>query len=275
MEETTAEYAVQELAPRPPLRTRVKVSVGAKTDLGRVRENNEDKHEFFIPSTDEELAWRGMVFVVCDGMGGHEAGQIASELACKTFITVYRDHPSEDPAEAARSASMAANRFVLDVARAVPSRKGMGTTLSALLLVQDKAYIVQVGDSRVYRLREGKIAQLTLDHTWVEETVALGVMPREQAEQHKYRHVLTRAIGTEPDVKTDVFVEDTKQGDAFLICSDGLTNHVGDQEIEDVLIKLGPAEAAWSLVSKALVGGGSDNTTAIVVRVESMEPVTP
>lgn len=275
MEETTAEYAVQELAPRPALHTRVKVSVGAKTDLGRVRENNEDKYEFFIPSTDEDLSWRGMMFVVCDGMGGHEAGQIASELACKTFISVYRDHPAADPAEAARSATTAANRFVLDVARAVPSRKGMGTTLSALLIVQEKAYIVQVGDSRVYRLRDGVVSQMTVDHTWVEETVAMGTMTREVAEVHPYRHVLTRAVGTEPEVKTDVFVEDVRASDTYLICSDGLTNHVSDDEIQEVLNKLGPAEAAWSLVSKALVGGGSDNTTAIVVRVDALERVSP
>lgn len=275
MEETTAEYAVQEISPRAELRTRVKVSVAAKTDLGRVRENNEDKYEFFLPSNDEELASRGLVFVVCDGMGGHEAGQIASELACKTFISVYRDHPAEDPAEAARSAVIAANRFVLDVARAVPSRRGMGTTLSALLLVQERAYIVQVGDSRVYRLRDGAIMQVTTDHTWVEETVALGTMSREEAERHQYRHVLTRAVGTEPEIKTDVFIEDAREGDCFLLCSDGLTNHVTDEEIAEALGKQGPAEAAWSLVNRALVGGGSDNTTVIVVRLDALERVSP
>ena len=270
MEETTAEYAVQELAPRPALRVRPSVSIGAKTDLGRVRENNEDKFEFFVPATDDDLAWRGMAFIVCDGMGGHEAGQIASELACKTFIDVYRNHPAEDPAEAARSAVTAANRFVLDVARAVPGRKGMGTTLSALLIVQEKAYIAQVGDSRVYRLREGAVSQMTTDHTWVEETVAAGVMSREEAEVHPYRHVLTRAVGTEQEVKTDVFVEDVREGDVYLLCSDGLTNHVNDEEIRDILFKLGPAEAAWNLVAKALLGGGSDNTTVIVVRVDGL-----
>jgi serine/threonine protein phosphatase PrpC len=275
MEETTAEYAVQEIAPRAKLHTRPRVTVGAKTDLGRVRENNEDKYEFLIPSSDDDLAWRGMVFVVCDGMGGHEAGQIASELACKTFISVYRDHPAEDPAEAARSASAAANRFVLDVARAVPSRKGMGTTLSALIIVQARAYIAQVGDSRVYRLRDGALAQMTTDHTWVEETVAMGIMPREQAEQHQYRHVLTRAIGTEPEVKTDVFEEDVKAGDTYLLCSDGVTNHVSDEELRDLLSKQGPGEAAWAIVNKALVGGGSDNATVIVVRVDALEPVSP
>ena len=273
MEETTAEFAVQELAPRVELRARPSVTVGAKTDLGRVRENNEDKLEFFVPTTDDELASRGMIFIVCDGMGGHEAGQIASELACKTFIDVYRNHPSESPEEAARSAVVAANRFVLDVSRAVPNRKGMGTTLSALLIVQDKAVIAQVGDSRVYRLRGGELVQMTNDHTWVEETVAMGTLTREEAEVHQYKHVLTRAIGTEQDVKVDIFSEDVQVGDVYLLCSDGLTGHVEDGEIQRALLEEGPGEAAWGLVGKALVGGGRDNVTVVIVRVDGLEAV--
>lgn len=271
MEETTAEFAVQDIAPRVELKIRPKVSIGAKTDLGRVRENNEDKLEFYVPATDDELASRGMIFVVCDGMGGHEAGQIASELACKTFIDVYKNHPSESQEEAARSAVVAANRFVLDVARAVPSRKGMGTTISVLLVVQNKAVVAQVGDSRVYRLRAGTIVQVTTDHTWVEETVALGTLSREEAEAHPYKHVLTRAIGTEQDVKVDVFSDEVEEGDVYLLCSDGLTNHVDNETIGEVLGELGPAEAAWDLVGKALVGGGSDNTTAIIVHIDGLE----
>ena len=270
MEETTAEFAVQELAPRVELRVRPSVTVGAKTDLGRVRENNEDKLEFYVPSTDDELASRGMIFVVCDGMGGHEAGQIASELALKTFIDVYRNHPSEDPSEAALSAVNAANRYVLDVARAVPARQGMGCTLSAVMIVQDRAIIAQVGDSRVYRLRNGELVQITTDHTWVEETVASEMMSREEAEKSPYRHVLTRAIGTEQDVKVDVFDEIVEPGDVYLLCSDGLTNHVGNETIAEQLLK-GPSEAVWDLVDLALAGGGSDNTTVVVVRVDALE----
>lgn len=273
MEETTAEYAVHDLVRTTPLRVRPHVTVGAKTDIGRVRDNNEDKHEFFIPSTDEETASRGLVFVVCDGMGGHEAGQIASELATKTFIDVYRNHPTEDPAEAARSAVLAANRFVMDVARAIPSRKGMGTTMTVLLLVQDKAIVVQVGDSRAYRVRSDELAPLTTDHTWVEETVSAGLMTREQAEAHPYKHVLTRAIGTEPDVRCDVFEFDSQEGDRYLLCSDGVTNHVSDDAIRAALLSQGPAEAAWGIVSAALAGGGSDNATALVVRVDRLEPI--
>ena len=272
--EITAEYPVSEIAPRPPLTVRPRVSFGAKTDLGLRRENNEDKHEFFVPTSDDDLAWRGMVFVVCDGMGGHEAGQIASEMTCKEFIRLYRESTFEDPVEAAKNAVATTNRFVYSAATTIPNRKGMGTTLSALLLVQDQAHIVQVGDSRVYRLRDGELQQLTKDHTWVEETVELGVMSREQAEAHQYRHVLTRAVGTEPDVKTDAFTESLAVGDTFMLCSDGVTNHVTDEEIKAILSSNDPSQAAWTLVGRALMGGGSDNATVIVVHVDALESVT-
>ncbi|HXH60354.1 MAG TPA: protein phosphatase 2C domain-containing protein, partial [Fimbriimonadaceae bacterium] len=152
--------------------------------------------------------------------------------------------------------------------------KGMGTTLSALMIVQDTAYIAQVGDSRIYRLRNGELAQMTTDHTWVEETVKAGMMSREEAEAHPYKHVLTRAIGTESDMNTDIFAEPAMVGDVYMICSDGLTNHVTNEEIEQVLSENGPSEAAWSLVTKALVGGGSDNTTVIVVRLDGLANVS-
>lgn len=273
MEEITAEYEVQSLLPEAELRTRIKVSVAAKTDLGRVRENNEDKHEFFFPDTDSQLALKGGVFIVCDGMGGHEAGQIASELATKTFLDVYLNHPSVDTETALRASVLAANRFVMDVARAVQSRKGMGTTLSALVLLQDTGYIAQVGDSRIYRLREGAIEQLTVDHTWVEDMVRGGVMSRETAETHPNRHMLTRAIGAENGGDADIFTFSLRERDVYMICSDGLTNHVGDDELARILDENGPSEAAWKLVGAALVGGGSDNTTCIVVRVDGLVSV--
>ncbi len=273
MDEITAEYTAEAIAPNAELRVRPRVTVGCKSDLGRVRENNEDKLEYYLCETDAQLATKGLIFVVCDGMGGHEAGQIASELATKTFIDVYLNHPSERPDEAARSAVMAANRFVLDVARAVPSRRGMGTTLSALMIVQDRAFIAQVGDSRVYRLREGELTPMTVDHTWVEEAVRSGMMDRETAEQHPYRHVLTRAVGTEQDVAPDIFQDEVKVGDVYMLCSDGLTNHVTDEQLPGLLAEGGPSQIAWNLVSHALVGGGSDNATVLVVRVDALEVV--
>lgn len=272
MDEITAEYTTEQLVPSVELRFVPSVTVAAKTDLGRVRENNEDKFEFFIAEDDATLASRGKVFLVCDGMGGHAAGQIASELACKTFIDVYLHHPSTEPTTAMVSGVQAANRFVVDVGRAIPSRKGMGTTLSGLILLQDQAYAVQVGDSRIYRLREGELTMLTHDHTWVDEAIRAGMIRPEEAETHPYKHVLTRAIGTEGDVKPDVEVFDLLAGDVFLLCSDGLINHVPDIAIAEVLHTKAPAEAAWALVSQALLGGGSDNTTVMIVRVDSVDP---
>jgi len=272
MDEITAEFTNEQLVPSVELRFRPKVTVAAKTDLGRVRDNNEDKYEFFVSEDDAVLASRGLIFLVCDGMGGHAAGQIASELACKTFIDVYLHHPSTDPTVAMVSGVQAANRFVVDVGRAIPSRKGMGTTLSGLILIQDVAYAVQVGDSRVYRLRNGELLMLTHDHTWVEEALRAGVIKPEEVETHPYKHVITRAIGTEGDVRPDVEAFDLKPGDTFMLCSDGLVNHVNDDSIGEILRTKAPAEAAWTLVGHALLGGGSDNTTVMVVRIDDVEP---
>jgi PPM family protein phosphatase len=272
VDEITAEYTVPELVALTPLRVRPRVTVAAKTDMGRVRENNEDKHEFFLPESTDSLASRGLVFVVCDGMGGHEAGQIASELATKTFLDNYLNHPGTDPAAAMRSAIQAANRFVHDVSITVPSRRGMGTTITTLALIQDRIVVGQVGDSRLYRWRPDSFVSITTDHTWVEEAVRQG-MPRQEAEAHPYRHVLTRAIGTEAAVLVDVLEDNVQVGDVFMLCSDGLINHVSDERIREILGGFSPAEAAWRLVNDALIDGGTDNCTVIVVRVDALELV--
>jgi PPM family protein phosphatase len=275
MEETTAEYALDQLAPAVELRFKTRTTVAAKTDLGRVRENNEDKFEYYVTEDPRLLASKGHIYVVCDGMGGHEAGQIASELTCKTFIDVYLNHPSNDPFVALTAAVVASNRFVLDNARTFPKRRGMGTTLTGLILLQDQAYAVNVGDSRVYRMRDGELTRLTMDHTVIEEYVKLGMLTVEQAAVHPQKHVLTRAVGGEPDVKPDVDMYDLKAGDTYLLCSDGVINHVEDPQIGDLLRAKAPAEAAWSIVGQALQGGGSDNTTVLVVRVDELSPVQP
>lgn len=271
MDEITAEYTLPELVAPVELRVRPTVTVAAKTDLGRVRENNEDKFEYFLSEDTARIASRGHVFIVCDGMGGHAAGQIASELASKTFIDVYLNHPATDPAAALRAAVAAANRYVYDISMAVPSRRGMGTTLTAIALVQDQAYIAQVGDSRAYRWRQGEFLPLTTDHTFVEEMVAKGVLTREEAEVHPRRHMLMRAIGVEATVEVDVFTHDLAAGDRFLLCSDGLLNHVADPDIGRALGELSPSEATWKLVNQALVEGGSDNCTVMIVRVDRFD----
>jgi PPM family protein phosphatase len=273
IEETTAEFPVETLATVPRLRLRPVVSVGLKTDLGRVRENNEDKAEFNLAEDDVRAATKGHVFVVCDGMGGHEAGQIASELACKTFLDVYLNHPSDDASKAMRDAVAAANRFVLDVSRAVPSRRGMGTTLTAAVLREGEAMVAHVGDSRLYRLRDGECEMITRDHTWIEEMVASGAVSLAEAETHPRRHMLLRAIGTEADWMPDIFGFPALEGDLYMLCSDGVTNHVSDEQVAEVMATSGPSGVAWRLVSMALGGGGSDNATCLAFRVDALQPV--
>lgn len=273
MDEITAEYSTDQLAPSAELRFRVATTIGCKTDLGRIRENNEDKFEYFLPEDVGTLASRGQIYLVCDGMGGHAAGQIASELTAKTFIDVYLHHPASEASVAMAAAVAAANRFVCDVGRATPSRRGMGTTLSGLILLQDRAYVVQVGDSRIYRMRQGELLMMTQDHTWVDEQIRAGVLTAEEAEKHPYRHVLTRAIGTEGDVQPDIEAHDLKPGDLFMLCSDGVINHVADERIGELMSEGAPSEMAWRLVGEALTGGGSDNTTVLIVRVDALTEV--
>ncbi|HET6644318.1 MAG TPA: protein phosphatase 2C domain-containing protein [Fimbriimonadales bacterium] len=270
-EDTTAEFTREDLVEQaPPLKMILKTSVACKSDLGRVRENNEDKFEFYIPEDENLMASRGSIFVVCDGMGGHAAGQIASELACKTFLEVYLHHYSADGAVAAGAAVEAANRFILDVARAMPSRAGMGTTLSAIILRQDEAISVQIGDSRIYRFRDEILEQISEEHSFVEEQVKLGLMSREEAARSPYAHVLTRALGVDEGVQPHIAKYDLREGDIFLLCSDGLTNHVTDVQIHDTLAKYAPSESVWRLVNAALIAGGSDNCTALCVRVDEI-----
>ncbi len=274
MDEITAEYAVDQLSTQIPLRFVPRTSVAAKTDLGRVRDNNEDKFEYYETEDPRLLASRGLIYVVCDGMGGHAGGQFASELAAKTFIDVYLSHTADDIGTAVLAAIRAANRYVMDVGRTFPARRGMGTTLTALILWQDQAYVGQVGDSRAYRLRNGDFMRLTHDHTFVEESVRIGTLTAEEAAVHPHRHVLTRAIGADDPLVPDIYEFDLQAGDVFLLCSDGLLNHVEDDLIAEQVRTKSPAEATWNLVNQALAAGGTDNTTVMIVRVDALEEVS-
>lgn len=269
IQDRTLEHAAPDLGQYepPPLRVIPVVRVAAKTDLGRVRENNEDKYEFYQPDKSEVVAARGSAFVVCDGMGGHAAGQIASELAAKTFLDIYYRSSHRYLPDAATVAVTEANRYVVDVARTIPDRKGMGTTLTALIVCQDKGLVVHIGDSRCYRLSAGEFGQVTRDHTWVEEQVATNTMTREEALRSPLAHMITNAVGAYDHVVADLTPLDLKEGDRFLLCSDGLTNHVEDDEIGEHLREYGLSDACWRLVNMALERGGSDNCTALAVEV--------
>ncbi|MHB9035228.1 MAG: Stp1/IreP family PP2C-type Ser/Thr phosphatase [Armatimonadota bacterium] len=241
--------------------------LGAKTDLGRVRENNEDKFEFFQPDDPDVLALKGSFYAVADGMGGHSAGQIASELALKTAIKAYYADSSPMVEESLKAALQQANAMIFDTARAVVERAGMGTTMTALVIRGEEAFIAQVGDSRCYRLRGGKISQITEDHSWVAEQVKRGGLTAEEAAMSPFRNVITRSLGNAPNVDVDVYSEELKIGDKFLLCSDGLSGEVKPDEMADAMKKSSPSQAAQDLVELALERGGRDNITVLILSV--------
>jgi serine/threonine protein phosphatase PrpC len=248
------------------------VRFGAKTDLGRVRENNEDKFDFYEPEDPTLLATRGCFYAVADGMGGAAAGQIASELALKTTISNYYDSPTDDIPTALLEAITVANSTIHNLSVMIPERSGMGTTMSAAVLVEDRVYIGQVGDSRAYLIRDGEIQQVTHDHSWVAEQVRMGGMSEEEASSSPYRNIITRSIGTQDTVEPDVFIEAVVSGDIWVLCSDGLTGHVEACEILKIAANHPPTESARQLIELASSRGGRDNITVFVISIRNLVP---
>src|SRR3954466_10313676 len=228
------------------------------SDLGRQRQGNEDN--FFV---------RAPLFVVADGMGGAQAGEVASEIAVRSFDD---DLPSGALPEVLTSVIQGANRRIHDKARSDESMHGMGTTTTAAYVDDDEVVIAHVGDSRAYLLRDGDLIRLTKDHSLVGELVARGKLTEEQAEQHPQRCVITRALGPDPDVQVDVDIFPAKAGDLFLLCSDGLTAMVHEPKLRplfddaDSLATLGKR-----LIAAAHAAGGRDTITVILFRLEAVE----
>ena len=225
-----------------------------RTDIGKLRKQNEDAAWF-----DESRA----VFAVADGMGGHLAGEVASRMAIEAVQRMAKDNACPGIA-ALREAVASAHETILAHAQDHIECAGMGTTLSVLWLGVNYAYIAHVGDSRIYRLREGSLTQITQDHSLVEELVRAGLITREQARTHPRRNIITRALGTHGENEPDLLVTDVRDGDLFLLCTDGLTGMVADGDIERVLRENDMETAADRLLALALDAGGRDNVTLIL-----------
>lgn len=230
---------------------------GVATDRGRKRKANEDSFLAEPP-----------LFVVADGMGGHAAGDVASRMAVEAFAGLGRHAPIS--AQEAVDAIEAANRSILGIAAASPDKAGMGTTVTGLVSVVvggvEHWLVFNVGDSRVYCLQEGHLDQLTVDHSEAEEMVIAGKITREQARTYEHRNVVTRSLGTDPGPVADSWVFPSAGGERFLICSDGLTTELTDDEIERCLLAdAHPQRVAEELVRQAVEAGGHDNVTVIVV----------
>ncbi len=224
----------------------------ARTDVGCVREHNEDS---FIAATP--------LFVVADGMGGHEAGEVASEIAIKTML---ENAPATPNGDALVSAVKAANYAIIAGANEGIGRPGMGTTMTAAQIFDDQLFIVQVGDSRAYLLHEGTLQQVTRDHSLMADLIEQGRITEEEARYHPQRSVITRALGSDITVEPDLYVLRVTPGDRLLLCSDGLSGMVENATIAAILRENeDPQNCCDALIHEALAAGGMDNVTCVVV----------
>jgi protein phosphatase len=228
----------------------------AKSDTGRQRRDNEDS-----------AFARAPVFVVADGMGGAQAGEVASRIAVEAFQQGLPDAGSAEERLAERTRE--ANRRIHDLSQAEHERAGMGTTLTAAYLDDSNVAIAHVGDSRAYLFRDGELQRLTKDHSLVDELVRQGKLTEEQAAEHPQRSIITRALGPEPTVEVDTWSYPVKPGDVLLLCSDGLTSMISEEQVSSVLASTDDLDAAaQGLIDAANAAGGRDNITVVLFRVE-------
>lgn len=233
---------------------------GSRTDVGCVRDHNEDSLVVAPP-----------LFAVADGMGGHAAGEVASEIAVNVLAELA---PKDLDGAALEHAVEEANHEIIRAARDGRGREGMGTTLTACMLENERLVIAQVGDSRAYLLHHGKLQQLTRDHSLMADMIEAGQLTEAEARVHPNRSVITRAIGSDPHMQPDIYELNVETGDRILLCSDGICTMIEDPQIEHVMGHSRTAqECADNLVAAALEAGGFDNATAVVVDVEGFREV--
>jgi PPM family protein phosphatase len=242
--------------------------IGHRTDVGRRRDHNEDYLRAVQPDSSAELAHRGLLLVVADGMGGYAAGEVASRTAVDAVHQAYYQDLFSDLEAALIRALKTANESVVREASRDAERQGMGTTIAVAVIRGDELVAANVGDSRVYLLRDHKISKVTRDHSWVAELVDSGKITPEDALRHPMRNVVTRSLGGNADVEVQVYPRAVlKPGDTVLLCSDGLWGMVPDERITHILENLSAQAAADALIAAANEAGGHDNISAIVCRV--------
>jgi protein phosphatase len=241
------------------------------SDQGCHRSNNQDSGKI-VQATNGNAMTRGLLVIVADGMGGHKAGEVASQTAVSVIAEVYQSAKGT-PGEALEKAFQQANRDILQQATRNADMAGMGTTCTALAIVGHEAWAAHVGDSRLYLVRGESIYQLSEDHTAIQDMVRQGLLSAEEAEHHEDRNVLLRAMGTKPEMTIMRWPQpmDVREGDAFLLCSDGLHDLVSDAEMLSVVRGGSPGEACRKLIQMAKDRGGYDNITVATVAIYSMK----
>ena len=241
-------------------------SAGASRQ-GYARENNEDCYGIAADRPGrKDVASKGYLHVVADGMGGHAAGQEASHLAVRLVLEGYYDDPATDILQSLRDAISRANAEVWEAASGDRELTGMGTTLVVAVVKGGSLYLANVGDSRVYLVRDGRIRQLTRDHSWVAEQVRASILKPEGARRHPFRNVITRSVGAQPDVKVDVFLEKLQHGDRVLLCTDGVTAVLADRELADLVANADSARESVTAIMN-LIGErqGNDDHTVLII----------
>lgn len=232
------------------------------TNIGRKRKLNQD----YVYTSETPVGSLPNLFIVADGMGGHRAGDYASKLAVTTMVEAIGNMEAGEPAAILGRAVDQANAAVYESAEETPELEGMGTTVVAAVCVKEMLYVANVGDSRLYVINGNEIRQVTRDHSWVEEMVRRGGLEREQARNHPDKNIITRAVGAEETVRTDFFSVRLEEGDLILMCTDGLTNMLEDEEIRMVLDGARDiVEKAQELVRRANENGGRDNISVILI----------
>jgi len=248
-----------------------KVEFAAKSDIGFRRQNNQDSYGIHLAPDPETYHDRGHLFLVADGMGGHAVGELASKMAADSIPHAYQKFKNLPRDQALEQAIIEANTTINERGRQNREFLRMGTTLTSLLLTAEGAYAGHVGDSRLYRIRHGRIEQLTFDHSLQWELLKQGKMSAEEIFLYEPRNVITRCLGPEPEVQVDVEgPHEVLPGDIFLLCSDGLTALVEDNEIGTIANELPPAEACQLLVHLSNLRGGPDNITVVIVQVNAL-----
>lgn len=231
------------------------------TDIGQRREMNQD----YVYTSEKPVGNLPNLFIVADGMGGHNAGDYASKYTVETIVDVASKSKLTEPIAILDEAIQTANHMLIDRANENPQMKGMGTTVVALTILDSHLVIANVGDSRLYVVNQ-EIQQITRDHSLVEEMVRLGELDKEIAREHPDKNIITRAIGAVAEVDIDFFEVDVEQGDCILMCSDGLTNMIEDEDIRAIIMsQRDVAEQAEKLVDTANRNCGRDNITVIVI----------
>jgi len=249
----------------------LRISSAGITNVGRKRQNNEDNY-----LVNDRLG----LYVVCDGMGGHAGGEYASQVAVTTIEEVLANIRDENVArdeaddqitqEKLKYAVRLAGKRIYDLAQAEPEFRGMGTTAVILVFLDGMAYLAHVGDSRGYLIRGGEITQRTEDHSWVNEQIKAGLITADAAKHHRFRNIITRSLGFQEEVEIDTQVLRAEPGDIYLLCSDGLSNLVTEEELREMLVEKSFQQTARDLIDLANERGGDDNITLVLARVDSV-----